>query len=157
MRSVLLSGLAILAVVVLAPGEARAQGYGPSSGSLDSGGGTSYLPYGGGGGFLPYSPGPGGGLGVQPRMAPAATRAPMQGAGMSGVPGAELGRPRSRLAPLRPLSVMDAGMGGGPLLRRPPAGAGGMGRGMARPPVGYYPFRQPPSLVGPSGGPSMSM
>jgi hypothetical protein len=46
-------------------------------------------------------------------------------------------------------------MGGG-LIKRP-ASRGAMG-GMARPPVGSYPFRQPPSLLGPaSAGPAMSM
>lgn len=140
-------------------GRAHAQNYGPPSGSLYTGGGSSYLPYGANmSGFIPYTPGPGGGLGAQPRMSPVSSaRPPIVGAGMGGGMGVQLGQPRSAIAPLRPISAM--GMGGGGLIRRAPAAAPAMGGGMggtSRPPVGGYPFRQPPSLVSPST-PAMSM
>jgi hypothetical protein len=73
------------------------------------------------------------------------------------------GQRRGSLTPplpfgLQGMSTRPAGRMGsmGGLIRRPPPG-GGMG-GMARPPVGNYPFRQPPSLIGPAPTmPSMSM
>jgi hypothetical protein len=136
---------------------AGAQGYGTSPGPAYSGGGTSYLPLGGNmGGFIPYSPGPGGGLGVQARAPQAVARPPMEATTMGGA-GPALGAPRSAVAPLAPIGVMRSG--GGMIRRSPPAGGamGGMG-GTPRPPVGSYPFRQPPGLLGPGGSsPAMSM
>ncbi len=75
-----------------------------------------------------------------------------------------LGLIRGQMTPIAPIS--SRGMGGmgpgagmssmGGLIRRTPSG-GCMG-GMARPPVGSYPFRQLPSLLGPAtAAPSMSM
>jgi hypothetical protein len=127
-------------------------------------GGTSALvPFGGAmGGFLPYSPGLGGGLGVQPAMPDSAMQMPPGGMRMLGTR-PSLGLIRSATTPLAPISI--GGMGSRSFgrigsmaepIRRSPAG-GSMG-GMPRPPVGNYPFRQPPSLVGPStAAPSMSM
>lgn len=157
-------GLGALVAITLAVsgGPAWAQDYGVSSGSLYTGGGTSYIPYGANmSGFVPYTPGPGGGLGVQARMPQVVTRPPAFGLGMQGGMGGQLGQVRTSLVPLRPLSTSGMGMGGGGLIRRAPAGGapamgGGMG-GAGRPPVGNYPFRQPPSLVSPTSGPSMSM
>lgn len=145
--------------MAVASGTARAQGYGASSGSLYTGGGTTYVPYGASmGGFLPYTSGPGGGLGVQSRMTPAPSRSPILGGSMGGGMGTALGRPRSSIAPLRPISATS--MGGGGLIRRAspttPAMGGGMSGGV-RPAVGSYPFRQPPSLVVPNSGPATSM
>jgi hypothetical protein len=117
-----------------------------------SGGSSAYLPF-GGGGFVPYSSGPGGGLGVMPRMTQ--SRMPGPGTpmnGMAGLGGSSLGRPRSAIVPLAPIVRGGAGMagsmGGSPLILRSSV-LGGMG-GMTRPPVGNYPFRQPPSLIGPA-------
>jgi hypothetical protein len=77
--------------------------------------------------------------------------------------GQTLGQPGVSLTTPAPIGVQGmstqtvgrmGSMGG--LIRRPPPG-GGMG-GMARPPVGSYPFRQPPSLIGPATTmPAMSM
>jgi hypothetical protein len=144
------------------PSAARAQGfasrsladYGVSPSLSYSSGGTSYLPF-GGGGFVPYSGGPGGGLGVQPRMAGPSLRSPLATAamgGMAGSMGPSLGQVRSSITPLSPIRVMSGGRGGGmaggAMIQRASNG-GGMG-GMSRPPVGSYPFRQPPSLTGPA-------
>ncbi|MFO0890948.1 MAG: hypothetical protein U0790_17620 [Isosphaeraceae bacterium] len=125
---------------------------------------TTYVPFGGMGNFIPYSPGPGGGLGVQPGMRVSGGQ--MQTASMGGSMGMSpsLGVVRSQITPLAPIS--SGGMSGmrggsgigsmGGLIRRGPGG-GAMG-GMTRPPVGSYPFRQPPSLLGPAtSAPSMSM
>ena len=77
-----------------------------------------------------------------------------------------LGVVRSRLTPIAPLGASGGTMGrsgglglmgaGSGMIQRAPA-VPGMGGGMTRPPVGNYPFRLPPSLVGPTSGPSMSM
>jgi hypothetical protein len=151
------------------PASAWAQEYRPGAASYGvspsmsySVGSAVYLPYGtNGGGFVPYSPGPSGGLGIQPRMM-TGTAAGSAGA-MTSMPGPgtpSLGRPRGSLAPLEPIARaglgIGGGMAGGPMIQRA-AAARRMGA-MARPPVGGYPFRQPPSLVGPaSSAPSMSM
>jgi len=167
-----------IAIMALVAGSARAQ-YSSSSGpSMSSGtkpsynfsgagsyfgGSSTYLPFGGAGSsFLPYSPGPGGGLGVQPGMIDSGMQMPPGGMRMLGAR-PSLGLIPSATAPLAPINLGGMGsrsfgrmgsMGG--LIGRPPA-AGSMG-GMARPPVGNYPFRQPPSLLGPStSAPSMSM
>jgi len=170
--------LGCIAIMALVAGSARAQ-YSSSSGpSISSGtmprynfsgvgsnfGGTSsYLPFGGAGSsFLPYSPGPGGGLGVQPGMFDSGMQTAPGGMRMSGTR-PSLGLIPSAITPLAPINLGGMGprsfgrmglMGG--LIARPPTG--GSMRGMARPPVGNYPFRQPPSLLGPStSAPSMSM
>jgi hypothetical protein len=93
------------------------------------------------------------------------TSGQMQASGMGSMLGSRpsLGLIRGQIAPLVPigLGAMGSRAGGGMgsmggLIRRTPSG-GPMG-GRARPPVGSYPFRQPPSLLGPaSAAPSMSM
>jgi hypothetical protein len=134
----------------------------PGAGPYFSGSPT-YVPFSSGmGGFLPYTPGLRGGLGVQPGMRNPG--APMQSGGM-GMLGLRpsLGPLRGEITPLAPINVgiMGSGSGGGMgsmggLIRRTRSN-GSMG-GMTRPPVGNYPFRQPPSLLGPaSAAPSMSM
>lgn len=133
--------------------------YGPGMENLFRGGGAGYLPS--GGGFLPYTPGPGGGLGVQSRMSAGSAATSPGGMSMPGVraPGG-LGGASGGLSPLTPIGGMGArggGMGPGRLLNRMPPGRS-MGGGMARPPVGSYPFRIPPSLLGPaSQAPAMAM
>jgi hypothetical protein len=160
------------------PGSTRAQSFGTSSsgmgpGTMPSyslsgvgsyfGGSSAYIPFGGTtGGFVPYSPGPGGGLGVQPRMRNAGAQMQAGGMGLMG-PRPSLGLIRGQLTPLAPIGLgamgtrAGAGMSSmGGLIRRTPSGAS-MG-GMSRPPVGNYPFRQPPSLLGPATAtPSMTM
>jgi hypothetical protein len=132
-------------------GMARAQGPG--------GGASSYLPSGAFGGFVPYTPGLGQGLGVMSRGAMAGPgglfgRMAMPGA----VPGLSPGR--ASLNPPPPIGVLGGSMGqrgmlGGPMRLTP---ARGTMPAMARPPVGSYPFRVPPSLIGPAtAGPAMSM
>jgi hypothetical protein len=147
----------------LVQGQELGQGFGLSGASSYSGGTSSYLPFGATmGGFLPYNPMPGGGLGVQPGI---------RGYGMSMQPSglrmpgsmSVIGQIRSTTTPLAPIGLGQ--MRSGPLQRmesmnglipRSPARAS-MG-GMVRPPVGSYPFRQPPSLLGPAtAGPAMSM
>lgn len=130
--------------------------YGPGMENLVRGGGAGYLPA--GGGFLPYTPGPGGGLGVQSRMSAGSSAA---SAGAMGMPGTSaIGGATGGLSPLAPIGGMSAqrgGMGSGRLLNRMPTGRG-MGGGMTRPPVGSYPFRVPPSLLGPATqAPAMAM
>jgi hypothetical protein len=133
--------------------------YGPGMENLLRGGGAGYLPS--GGGFLPYTPGAGGGLGVQSRRnagSPAASSGAMSMPGGSAVGGP--GTRPGRLVPLAPIGGMSGqrgGMGASRLLNRMPTGRG-MGGGMARPPVGSYPFRVPPSLLGPATqAPAMAM
>jgi hypothetical protein len=132
-------------------------------GSTLSGVSAAYVPFGSMGGFVPYTPGPGGGLGVQSGMRSSVAPMPSSGMGSLGMR-PTLGLGRSQITPLAPISTRamggmgtGGGMGStGGLIRRAPAG-GSMG-GMARPPVGGYPFRQPPSLLGPaSSAPAMSM
>jgi hypothetical protein len=138
----------LLVGLIMFPGWVRAQQ--PATG------GAGYLPYGSMGGFVPYSPGPGQGLGVMPGGTRAMSRMTQGGMRMLGQPGGVLTPPAPIGLPgmgTQPVGRMGS-MGG--LIRRPPPG-GGMG-GMARPPVGSYPFRQPPSLIGPATTmPSMSM
>jgi hypothetical protein len=145
-------------------GSAGVASKGSSAAGSYFGGGSTYLPFGGGlGGFIPYSAGTGGGLGVMQGMSETIT--PMGSAGMT-LLGTRptLGRLGGSLSPLEPIGLgtmgspagSPMGLGGGGLIKRP-ASRGTMG-GMARPPVGSYPFRQPPSLLGPSSaGPAMSM
>ena len=82
------------------------------------------------------------------------------GMGLMG-PRPSLGLIRGQISPLSPIGARGMGAGGGMgsmggLIRRTPSG-GPMG-GMSRPPVGSYPFRQPPSLLGPAtAAPSMAM
>jgi hypothetical protein len=168
---VLLGLLVFLAV--LGGSSARAQGSmgrGTSTDTMPSyifsgagavaSGSSTYLPFGGNmSGFVPYSPGPAGGLGVQSQMGNTAMQTPPGGMMM---PGARrsLGTFGSRITPLTPIGSMGSSRGGqmgslGTMIQRAPAG-GGMG-GMARPPVGGYPFRQPPLLIGPGSAPAMSM
>lgn len=157
-----------LLLAASAPLPAGAQDYGrrPSPFGVSpavpySGGTASYLPFGtNAGGFIPYSPGPGGGLGVvQPgRMAGPSAGPAGAMAGMPGLGTTALGRGRGALAPLAPIRALGpgGGMAGGSMIPRS-ASAGRMNR-MARPPVGSYPFRQPPSLIAPaSNSPAMSM
>jgi hypothetical protein len=133
--------------------------YGPGMENLlRGGGGAGYLPS--GGGFVPYTPGPGGGLGVQSRMGGSPSASPgamaMPGGATLGGPGATSGG-LSPLAPIGGLGARRGGMGMGRLPARTPTGRG-MGGGMARPPVGSYPFRVPPSLLGPATqAPAMAM
>jgi hypothetical protein len=150
------------------PGSSMTPTGASSSGSSAAGsyfsGGSTYLPFGGGlGGFIPYSTRPGGGLGVMQGMSESV--APMGSARMFmlGTRPA-LGQSGGSLTPLAPIGLDVTGsraggsMGsmGGSLIKRP-ASRGAMG-GMSRPPVGSYPFRQPPSLLGPaSARPAMSM
>jgi hypothetical protein len=170
---ILLGSIASLALV--GGSSARAQGYGSmargtssetmpsynfSGAGMVTGGSSTYLPFGGTmSGFVPYSPGPGGGLGVQSPMANSAMQTPPGGMMMPGArPG--LGGIRSRITPLSPIGSMGSARGGamgnlGTMIQRAPAG-GGMG-GMTRPPVGGYPFRQPPTVNGPPSAPAMSM
>jgi hypothetical protein len=142
---------------------ARVSSKGSSAAGSYFDGGSSYLPFGVMGGFVPYSARPGGGLGVMQGMSE--TMAPMGSAGMT-LQGTRstLGRLGGSLSPLVPIGLGamgssaggQMGSGGGGLIKRPPS-RGTMG-GMTRPPVGSYPFRQPPSLLGPaSTGPAMSM
>jgi hypothetical protein len=138
------------------PGSTRAQTPAPATG------GSSYLPFGSMGGFVPYSPGPGQGLGVMPGDGRRMTTDPRAGMRMLGQ-SQGLGQFGGTLTAPAPIGLRGMGsqpggrmgsMGG--FIRRPGPG-GGMG-GMARPPVGNYPFRQPPSLIGPATTmPSMSM
>ncbi len=170
--------LGSIAIMALGAGPTRAQYSGSSgprmnSGTMPSynfsgagsyfGGSSAYVPFGGAmGGFMPYSPAPGGGLGVQPGMRDSGMRMPPGGMSMLGAR-PTLGLIRSATTPLAPIGLGGMGsrsfgrmesMGG--LIRQSPTG-GSMG-GMARPPVGSYPFRQPPSLLGPvSSAPAMSM
>ncbi len=170
--------LGSIALMALGAGPAQAQysgSFGPSmgSGTMPSynfsgagsyfGGSSTYVPFGGAmGGFLPYSPGLAGGLGVQPGMRDSGMQMPPGGMSMFGAR-PTLGLIRSVTTPLAPIGLgtmgirQRGGMGSmGGLIRRTPSG-GSMG-GVARPPVGNYPFRQPPSLLGPAtSAPSMSM
>ena len=125
------------------------------------GGSSTYVPFSGAmGGFIPYSSGPGGGLGVQPGM-----RGPglqMQTGGMRMLGSTpSLGLIGSTTTPLAPLGIVNpGGMGragmSGALIRRTPSG--GRMDPMRRAPVGSYPFRIPPSLLGPgTPSPAMSM
>lgn len=133
--------------------------YGPGMENLLRGGGAGYLPS--GGGFVPYTPGPGGGLGVQSRMgggSPSASTGAMAmpGGAAPGAPGATAGG-FSPLAPIGRMGARRGGMGMGRLPGRATSGRG-MGGGMVRPPVGSYPFRIPPSLLGPATqAPAMAM
>ncbi len=144
-------------------GSARMSSFSFAGAGSYFGGSSTYVPFGGAmGGFLPYSPGSGGGLGVQPGMRDSGMQMPPGGMSMLGAR-PTLGLIRSATTPLAPIGLGGMGsrsfgrmesMGG--LIRRSPTG-GSMG-GMARPPVGSYPFRQPPSLLGPaSSAPAMSM
>jgi hypothetical protein len=134
----------------------------PGIGSYFSGS-PAYIPFGGAmGGFVPYRSGPGGGLGVLPGMRGAGRSMP---SGAMGMPGSRpsLGLIRGEITPLAPIGLgiigsrAGGGMGSmGGLIRRSPT-RGAMD-GMPRPPVGSYPFRQPPSLLGPApAAPAMSM
>jgi hypothetical protein len=150
-------------------GLAQAQGFSPGGfmseprfapGSWFAPPTSSLLPLGGTGGFVPYAPGPGRGLGVMARPGNMPPAAPMSVSPMSGQrPG--LGLIRSSLATMEPIRIMRSGpMGQGGLskaLIRPVPARGMMG-GMGRPPVGSYPFRVPPSLLGPAAtAPAMAM
>jgi hypothetical protein len=128
-------------------------------GWLPPNGSSSYLPLPGWGGFVPYTPGPGRGLGLMAGVRNPALNVPATGMSMSGGP-SSLGRVPASLTPPGPISIGSgrgmgqAGMATG--LTRSMRGAGSMP--MARPPVGSYPFRIPPSLFGPAtAGPAMSM
>lgn len=125
------------------------------------GGSSTYVPFGGAmGGFVPYSSGLGGGLGVMPGMRDSGVQMPPGGMRMLGST-SSLGVIRSTTMPLSPLGLMNTGGRGRPvmsgdMIRRTPSG-GTMGV-KGRPPVGSYPFRSPPSLLGPgTTSPSMSM
>ncbi|WP_165232507.1 hypothetical protein [Aquisphaera insulae] len=127
-------------------------------------GGTSptYVPFGGlMGGFVPYTPGPSGGLGVAAPMREPSARVPGAGMGAMGSnSGARLGMPSGALTPLAPIGTGSGRTGGmsGMSGLAPRAGTARPMGGMNRPPVGGYPFRQPPSLLGPSSSaPAMSM
>jgi hypothetical protein len=170
---VLLGSAALLAVADVS--SARAQGYSSlgTRSSLDTMAGynfagsgsvarssSTYLPLGGSmSGFVPYSPGSRGGLGVQSPMVNSAMLAPPGGMTM---PGARriLGSTGSRITPLTPIESTGFPRGGpmgrtGTMIQRAPAG--GAMSGMARPPVGGYPFRQAPPLIESGSAPAMSM
>ena len=119
---------------------------------------SAYVPSGTMGGFVPYSPGPAGGLGVQSGMRSPVVQMQPSGMVLMG-PRPSLGLIRGQITPLARIGTrgMGEGMGSmGGLIRRTPSG-GPMG-GMSRRPVGSYPFRQPPSLLGPAtAAPSMAM
>jgi hypothetical protein len=144
-------------MIVLAPCGSRvgwAQGYDPRPKPLDYGGSASYLPY-GGAGFIPYSAGPGGGLGVQARRIETTTQT-ARGIRMPDV-GLQ-GRGRDLIAPLAPIRPFGGTNAMGGRLKVPRRSSPTSMRPTARPPVGGYPFRQPPSLIGPSSiGSAMSM
>ncbi len=168
-----------LTLMTIMAGSAQAQNSGAFGASPGSGasrtynfsgvgsyfsGSPTYIPFSSAmGGFIPYSPGPGGGLGVLPGMRNIV--GPPQRSAMGFMLGTRsgLGALRSEITPLAPIglgSMGSRGSGGmssmGGLIRRTPSG--GSMRGTARPPVGNYPFRQPPGLLGPaSATPSMSM
>lgn len=161
----ILLGLTLgLFTTVVAQGQGIGRGpgssYGISPAAPDFGRGAAYLPYGANaGGFVPYRAGPGGGLGVQTRMRSAPVMAGAGGAGsMSGRAGPRLGRVRGLLTPLTPIRRAGAGMGGGSRILGRMAPAAGMSGSPARPPVGGYPFRQPPRPGGTAASsPAMSM
>jgi hypothetical protein len=139
-RAAAVLGLAVGWLVVFMPARASAQGAG-------------YVPYGTlSGGFVPYRPGPSGGFTMTNR--PVGTT-PLGSGGFESMAGAmrpALGAGRSTIGPLAPVRLNSNGMGVGGLLGR---GSSSM-KPTARPPVGGYPFRVPPSLTGP-GGPAMPM
>jgi hypothetical protein len=142
-RSSVLAGVLVLGLF----GGVRANAQG-----LTDPGGSTYLPIGGtSGGFIPYQAGTGGGLGVVSRMPELSTRTPMNPSGMAGGMPPRLGALRTTITPFSPSN----GMG---MRQRSTGGSsmGGMG-GATRPPVGSYPFRQPPSLIGGGSSPAMSM
>ena len=125
------------------------------------GGNSTYVPFSSSmGGFIPYSSGPGGGLGVQPGIRNPGPPMPTGGMRMLGST-PNLGLIGGTTTPLAPLGIMSgAGMGrsgtSGALIRRTPSG--GSMDSMRRAPVGSYPFRIPPSLLGPGSVlPAMSM
>jgi hypothetical protein len=131
-----------------------------STGSGFAGESSSYLPFGNAGGFIPYTPGLGGGLGVQSRMGDAAQNMPSGGMRVLGQR-PKIGLIRGAIEPLAPIGTLGSsrmgqgGMSGGLIQRNP---SGDAMRRMGRPPVGSYPFRVPPSLLGPSSSaPAMSM
>jgi hypothetical protein len=146
--------LSALQLLLLSPTSAVAQGNGTGSAT------SSYLPSGGIGGFVPYTPGAGQGLGVMARAGVTRGNDPRGSMVMAGQR-PSLGVSRGYLTPLAPIgtmSPMGTGQGRTPgiLIRTMPSG-GVMG-GMSRPPVGGYPFRVPPSLLGPAASsPGMSM
>ena len=168
--------LGSIGLMALWGGSAQAQyagSYGPSPSSAWTsspsfsaagsyfGGSSTYVPFSAAmGGFVPYSSGPGGGLGVQPGMRDSALQLPPGGMRMIG-PIQSLALIRSTTTPLAPLGITNSGgMGGagisGTLIQRAPS-TGKMDR-MRRVPVGNYPFRIPPSLLGPGPtSPAMSM
>ncbi len=136
--------------------------YGASAWSAGSyfSGGAAYVPFSAGmGGFVPYQGGPGGGLGVQQPTRSALRPMPAEGGGMGMLgTGSPLGVRREAFAPLAPLGTLRSGgmrgrgMSGTLFPGQSPAA------GMRRPPVGSYPFRIPPSLLGPAtASPGMSM
>ncbi len=155
--------LGSIGFLVICADRAPAQSADSSLSSAGSyfGGGFTYVPFSGAmGGFIPYSSGPGGGLGVQTGMRDAVP--PPQSGGMRMLGSTrDLGRIGGTTTPLAPLGIMNRpGMGGsgmsGGLIRRTPSG--GRMEPMRRAPVGSYPFRIPPSLLGPgTTAPAMSM
>lgn len=143
------------------PSSARMSSSGFSGAGSYFGGSSTYMPFGGAmGGFVPYSSGPGGGLGVQPGMRDSGLQLPSGGMRMLGAT-PSLGLIRSTTTLLAPLGIMNPGGKGragmsGAMIRRTPSG--GRMDPMRRAPVGSYPFRIPPSLLGPSASsPAMSM
>ena len=138
-------------LLIAVPSMAVAQDFGGFSPPMRfSSGESTFLPVAPSiGGYIPYTPGPNGGLGVQGRMTNDMSR-PGTGAGimpMSGSPPSALRASRSGITPLAPIRASSAGMGMGP-------GGGLIPRltpmpQRPRPPVGFYPFRQPGSLSTP--------
>ena len=133
-------------------GGSSPSGYGISPTLSYGSPGALYLPF-GQGGFVPYSGGPGGGLGTLSRPRPVASMGNGMGADrVGGTMGRamSLGQPRSAITPLVPLQTTARGARGGmagmPLIQRATPSAGMSN--MVRPPVGNYPFRQPPSPTG---------
>ncbi len=143
--------VAITALVMMGSGmwfEASAQGLGGYGGTMSAPGvGTMLIPYGGSSeGFLPNRMEMGAPLQFQSRPSPMLSVGRKEFR-LSSRPGLSLGRSRSMV-----------GFDGGPVL------LGGRGRPQSRAATGVmaprmgYPFREPPSLVGPplgGMGPSM--
>jgi hypothetical protein len=148
----------IQAACVDRPLHAQAIGYGVSPGWTFEGGGTSYVPYGGGfGGFIPQRSMSGAAVRPMGGMVEPYARSPIAGMGVLGGMGTGLGAGASRAlsAPVGPLRLSGAGMGGA--MTRPSGGSASPMGAMGRPPVGYYPFRVPPNFSTSGSGPRMAM
>ena len=156
--------LAMAMILLAAPG-ARAQsvglgGYGAASsmaGPSLGRSGAMVIPYGGmTEGFMPSRMGGGSSLSFRPR-AMGTMGGPRSSSIFADFSGGMSRSDRSaRTSMPGPMSPRGLGPSAGRLIRSNPLGGGG-GMGVMPPTIGY-PFRQPPSLIGPSSGPAgMSM